>query len=967
MITRLDSAPQSSSRPHASPSRPTRLAAALGVGVLLMCALAPHARAVQSSSSSGAAVAQPPAPRLLETVFEVQDGDVQDVAGTRVAPANPSWQRVWLAQGRVRAAIAAGTRERKSSEDRTFDALSAGHHEKVIAVEVGSAGPLQYLYTLTELERGEKVLGTYDYRAAVYREQISAPYSPARPGNLVFAEVPVDLIPAPNPGDARQDKVQDVRPWPADGKLVVSTNYALHVYDDAPSALTWRARTNEFVDAWSAALAASAKAGWLGWPSCTASPEKVSSLTRFKLADENGAAPGGVIAYCIASPIGYCAKPFPRVILLADVSAGNWNAPTFDADPGANQRFVYWNPADKPAGLNSGCTDLTPATCTAGTCPTCTKQNGELVPAYGVFDAFTCYDLDPYVDPTQPGHVLRAWVACGTERQAQRLELTNAFTNPGHAWNALRVNVGATAPLFKVLADPTTPQHRFYAQTIQSTHIAQWDGLGFIATQLNGENFGEDAGERDIALLDLPETSGTSRVLWTAGTGLCDWVHKLTEVTPGKSGLPKLYDPPSTPAVDPQKLPWVAASDGAAAIIEPAAGRATIYLPTFGGMIRWDPATLPSGRPDYTRWIQQTNTFLPSKDPQLGGVVPTEQVDVPPLVGAQRRFVSAIGSGGFIDWPIQDATLAFTLGSLIYQVPAWAGAAGWPAVSALQVYGHDAVSFTHGGNTYVAADLTRQDNDDVALQVFRFVPGSSTPWCLTGVFVQKELLSVLGLPPLNYSLHVSIHTLETGNKPLAFVGFKGGFVAFDLTPALTCPSGAAPVHVYGSTNPLLRILPPPPSGAIYEVWGVDRMHVPGSTEDRLVVACDKGQIDTGVFVYALDGASGVTGATPLWQSNLAFFPLGVPLVGALKLRSILRDAQTGARELFIADRAGYLFQARWDPAAPNTLDYVAHWKSDYVYLVNDCRPYDFGAPLGWMLLCPKDRESFAWVRPYLGP
>jgi len=932
------------------------------VRAAVLCLLALSTWAQQQ----GAAQSAPLRPRLLDTVFEVQDGDVQDVAGMRVAPADPTLQRVWLAQGRVRAAFAAGTRERLLNEDRRFDSLSPGKHEKLVAVEVDTEGPLHHVYTLTELEQGEKALGTYSYRAAVYREQISAPFSPALPGPQIHAEVPVDFIPAPNPNDARYDKVQDLRPWNADGKLVISTFYALHVFDDQPAAITWRSRAGELVEAWGNALAANLKFGWLGYPDCASAPEKIATLLRFKLADENGAAPGGVIAYCIASPFGYCVKPFPRLVLLADVSAGNWNAPTFDADAGPGRRYVYWNPADKPAGLQSGCTDLTGATCAAGTCPTCIKQSGESVPSFAVFDSFTGADIDVFVDPALPAPGLRGWVACGTERQAQRLDLSNAFANPAHAWNALRINVGAQAPLLKVLADPDQPHLRFVMQSMNSTHVVRFDGLGWITTVLAGESHGEDAGERDIAMLDLPEPSGaSSRVLWTAGTGLCDWVHKLVDITANKPGVPKLYDPASTPAVDPQKIPWVAASDGAAAIVELAQARAAVYLATFGGMVRWDPVTLASGRKDYTQWHQVTSTYKPSYPPGGTNTTPTEQVDIPALTGSARRFVQATGDGGFLDWKIDDTTLAFSAQSFVYQVPNWVGAAGWPGAGALFAYGHDAVSFEFDGQDYLAVDLTRQDNSDVALQIYRYVPAGAGSWCLTGVFVQKELVSGLGLPTQNYSLHVSVHVLEPAHVPFAFVGFKGGIVGFDISSAMSCPAGAAPVQSFGASNPRVRLLPPPSSGAIYEAWGVERLLGPGPGEERLAIACDKGAIDTGVFLYSFDPTTGIAGSSPLWQSGPGTFPINAPLSGAFKLRSL--PAAGGKQELFVADRAGYLIQMRWSQLAPNQLSYRGHWKSDYGYLVNDCRPYDFGAGLGWMLLVPKDRESFAWVRPYLGP
>ena len=76
-------------------------------------------------------------PPKVQLWYESVDGHVQDLAGGSAASVAPQNQRVWIAQGRARAAIRVSDRARMFSEDKTFS--SSDHpenREEILAVEL---------------------------------------------------------------------------------------------------------------------------------------------------------------------------------------------------------------------------------------------------------------------------------------------------------------------------------------------------------------------------------------------------------------------------------------------------------------------------------------------------------------------------------------------------------------------------------------------------------------------------------------------------------------------------------------------------------------------------------------------------------------------------------------------------------------------------------------------------------------
>jgi hypothetical protein len=141
----------------------------------------------------------------LTTLTENQDGKVQDIAAQTDAGDSQS-TRMWLAQGRVRAAFRLGDRVRMFAEDQSFPpGAAAQDRELLVAIEVEET--LHHLVTLTD--------------RALYFQSIGGTYSPGNPGPAHRLDLASYLLPPPTPLPLHDDAVTDLKVRPINGLLQV--------------------------------------------------------------------------------------------------------------------------------------------------------------------------------------------------------------------------------------------------------------------------------------------------------------------------------------------------------------------------------------------------------------------------------------------------------------------------------------------------------------------------------------------------------------------------------------------------------------------------------------------------------------------------------------------------------------------------------------------------------------------------
>jgi len=202
----------------------------------------------------GAAFAQD----QLGTQYECRDGQVRDIAAQAdAADGTDITKRAWIAQGRVRMAVRMSDRQRMPNEDKKFANVFSSYpwaaptkYESVIAVEVneGRSDGRKYLYTLTE--------------SALYRQQISNPYSPTNPGNGKWLPLVDPCDPPPPPGmecpygDHLQnwEEMRDIKIWnfpssnPAEadkGKILLLTDKRIVVIKDRKANIEFQSSAND--------------------------------------------------------------------------------------------------------------------------------------------------------------------------------------------------------------------------------------------------------------------------------------------------------------------------------------------------------------------------------------------------------------------------------------------------------------------------------------------------------------------------------------------------------------------------------------------------------------------------------------------------------------------------------------------------------------------------------------------------
>jgi hypothetical protein len=309
---------------------------------------------------------------------------------------------------------------------------------------------------------------------------------------------------------------------------------------------------------------------------------------------------------------------------------------------------------------------------------------------------------------------------------------TYAFLACGHAGQLTVLDVSdPAAPAFvsrKAIHEGFPVSHIILKDDSTRLLVASSNILHSLDTEtlqiLGSRNAGFfDAGDRDMIL----HHRGDRKEVWTATHFSVDYVINAVDVTTDQLSHPV-------------KQWWISSSDGAVAV--PAWH--SIYLPTFGGIVRYDVS-------DETRPVAINESYQPA-----GGTI--EHIDIifhQPDNPDQALLLTAPGNGGVQFWPVSASNPNPGPPVKVKQNPSQWGNA--------QVYQNDVGYFRKDGINYFLADLANRTTNEVALQIYNTISGD---WI--NVFEQSTELKANAHAILVY-------------EEYAFVTCNGGFFVVDLS------------------------------------------------------------------------------------------------------------------------------------------------------------------------------------------
>jgi hypothetical protein len=273
--------------------------------------------------------------------------------------------------------------------------------------------------------------------------------------------------------------------------------------------------------------------------------------------------------------------------------------------------------------------------------------------------------------------------------------------------------------VFNLVLDPEL--ERLYVASTNLIHIFD-TGLD---TVLSFRNVGfYDAGERDMA---LAIHGVDDRRLWTGTHHSVEYVIKSIQVGDGRPSL--LLE-----------RWWISSSDGGLAVPE----WNSLYLPTFGGVARYDVTDPTEPRP-------VEDGYQPA-----GGTI--EHIDIvwPDLTDPDNALLlTAPGDGGVQWWPVSASEPNPAPPTLAVEVPA-----SWGSDP---IYQNDVTFYQRDGETWLLADLANRRTGEVALQVYSI---ENDVWL--NAFESSEQLD-------------SNAKSVVVSGDFAFVTCHGGFFAVDLS------------------------------------------------------------------------------------------------------------------------------------------------------------------------------------------
>lgn len=279
---------------------------------------------------------------------------------------------------------------------------------------------------------------------------------------------------------------------------------------------------------------------------------------------------------------------------------------------------------------------------------------------------------------------------------------------------------GPTAYVYNLLSDPgrgrlyVAGEDKLYTYEVPSMTMT---GCTFVHFS--------DAGKHDMAL--VKKRDGTRRI-WTATNKAVSYVLNAIDVrTPQPVHVNETW--------------WISSSDGAVA----APRWNSVYLPTFGGLARWDMT-------DETQPAVDQASYRPANQA-------TEHIEIlyPDRQDPTHALlVTATGLGGAQLWAVSQNAPNPAAPTLVRQpVAAWGPNA--------PVYQNDAEPYQRGGKNYVLGDLANLATGAIALQSYELGSGQYAELVVSSPFLAPNSMDVC----------------TTQN--LAIVSCRGGFFVANLT------------------------------------------------------------------------------------------------------------------------------------------------------------------------------------------
>ena len=291
-----------------------------------------------------------------------------------------------------------------------------------------------------------------------------------------------------------------------------------------------------------------------------------------------------------------------------------------------------------------------------------------------------------YLQVTSDAGADTAWVACGQAANHNALVMELDVSDPA---NIQEINPHELPHPFDArnIVKDSTEQKLWIAATNRLYRI---DLPGPVIVGHTGVSFG-DAGDRDMAYIEI---AGLGAWMWTATHGSLDYVlHflRVDDLTPG-------YLP-----VELFERWWVSSSDGGVAV--PALD--SVYLPTFGGVVRYDVSNLANPVP------AADTVAKPAFQPSTSN---TEHVAWLPTSSTSGFVVSVRGAGGFEAYEANASE------------PNPAAPVAFVDNPSGNVYANGIDVYVSGGERYVLADVTDKSppvDHHYYLQAWRWMGGSS--------------------------------------------------------------------------------------------------------------------------------------------------------------------------------------------------------------------------------------------------
>lgn len=492
-------------------------------------------------------------PTGMELAFECPDGIIQDLAAMPDATTNPQDKRLFIAQGRTRASLRISDGLRIPSEEKSFRVTNTKVREKVLSLAIAQTS--QLIYTLT-LEGG------------LFCESIAVPSLP------VQAATPLDIRGYLEAGEV----LLQVAVWDAPGEEIVAVLTERHIllFRKTGSTLAW-VSTSDGIGALT--------------PFTDTNPVPANSINtlkciiheRFVIAKDKD---NRVVAYVTVQCTGYelvkKTRPFATVLVLCDLNrAGAYATPLFKQDTGVFTYFVFYNPFP-----------TTPtnwiAFATGGGIDPATGQNYLQKGHYRIFDMV----------PFDTGATLLLVVAMGRRNQANKLDVSNAFTTG--------LVPSATIPCHPSFTTDPYLCKEIYRINVHPTNVNRWlvyeennDGIrvvdpaGPTYTIMADARYNNGA-HHNHAVVSI---AGSAFTCWSSDSGTVDYVLRCTD---GSTTTPvRLFS-----------IGMANNSDGIA-FLPPA----NLFVPTFGGVLHYKRAA------ENGFWKNEPADFEPStiEDPLTPG------------------------------------------------------------------------------------------------------------------------------------------------------------------------------------------------------------------------------------------------------------------------------------------------------------------------------------------------------------